>query len=66
MHAIKRLGPWLLLGPITGPLAEGIFRNLRAREYALAVLYGVALYVAWFDMTAVTPWVTTRVLDLVR
>lgn len=64
MQTLKRLGPWLLLGPVTGPLAEGIFRNLRAREYWLASLYGVALYVTWFDFAAMTPWLTTQVNQL--
>ena len=42
--------PWLLLGPLTGPLAEGIVRNLRAGEVALASLYGVALWLTSFDL----------------
>jgi len=64
-HAIKRLAPWFLLGPITGPLAEGIFRNLRAREYLLASLYCTALGVAWFDLIAITPLVTVRMVHLI-
>jgi len=40
---LRGLLPWLLLGPVTGPLAEGIVRNWRARETTLAWLYGLAL-----------------------
>ena len=47
---IRGVLPWLLLGPLTGPLAEGIVRNLRAGEVALASLYGVALWLTSFDI----------------
>lgn len=47
---LSRFARWLLLGPITGPLAEGIYRNVRAGEPMLATLYAVALGFAWFDM----------------
>ncbi len=46
----RRLLPWLLLGPVTGPLAEGIARNLRAKEIPLAGLYGLALVVVDYDL----------------
>lgn len=46
----KSLLPWLLLGPLTGMLAEGVLRNWRARETALAWLYGVALFLVTFDL----------------
>lgn len=47
---LKGLLPWLLLGPVTGPLAEGIVRNWRAKEMSLAALYGVALVVVDYDL----------------
>ena len=47
---VKGVLPWLLLGPITGPLAEGIIRNWRAGELPLAWLYGVALSLASYDL----------------
>ena len=47
---IKGVLPWLLLGPLTGPLAEGIVRNWRAGEVSLAWLYGVALWLTTFDL----------------
>lgn len=50
MPTIKRLAPWLLLGPITGPLAEGVYRNMRAGDPVLAWLYALALAIAWYDM----------------
>ncbi len=46
----KGLLPWLLLGPVTGPLAEGIARNVRAKEIPLAWLYGIALVLADYDL----------------
>ncbi|MBN9545006.1 MAG: hypothetical protein J0I19_05995 [Alphaproteobacteria bacterium] len=47
---LKGLLPWLLLGPVTGPLAEGIVRNVRAKEIPLAWLYGLALVVVDYDL----------------
>jgi len=47
---LKGLLPWLLLGPVTGPLAEGIVRNWRAKEMSLAALYGVALVLVDYDL----------------
>jgi hypothetical protein len=47
---IKGVLPWLLLGPVTGPLAEGIVRNLRAGEKSLASLYAIALSLSTFDL----------------
>lgn len=40
----------MLLGPLTGPLAEGIIRNWRAGEISLAWLYGIALSLTSFDL----------------
>ena len=39
----KRLAPFFLLGPITGPLAAGVVFNLREGRPVLATLYAVAL-----------------------
>lgn len=39
----KRLAPFFLLGPITGPLTAGVVFNLREGRPVLAALYGVAL-----------------------
>jgi hypothetical protein len=51
MPTIKRLAPWLLLGPITGLLAEGVYRNMRAGEPVLVSLYTFALAISWYDMS---------------
>jgi hypothetical protein len=51
MPTIRRLAPWLLLGPITGPLAEGVYRNFRRGEPVLAWLYALALSIAWYDLS---------------
>jgi len=45
-----RIAPWLILGPITGLLAEGMYRNIRAHNPVLASLYGVALPISWYDL----------------
>ncbi len=50
MSTFRRLAPWLLLGPITGPLAEGIYRNVKTNNPGLAALYALAVVVSWFDL----------------
>jgi hypothetical protein len=52
MKNFRKYAPWLLLGPITGFLMAGIYRNTRRHEPILASLYGVALIVSWFDFAA--------------
>ena len=47
---LKGLLPWLLLGPITGLLAEGIVRNWRAKQISLASLYAVALVLVDYNL----------------
>lgn len=39
----KRLAPFFLLGPITGPLVAGVVFNFREGRPVLATLYAVAL-----------------------
>jgi hypothetical protein len=50
IRTLKRLAPWFLMGPVTGPLAEGMYRNLRANNPGLASLYGVAAVVSFYDL----------------
>ena len=50
MSTVRKLVPWLALGPITGLLVEGIYRNLRANNPGLASLYGVAAIVSFYDL----------------
>ena len=51
-RVLKRLAPWLLLGPIAGPLAEGAFRSLREGQTVLAGLYALAIPMAWLVLVA--------------
>ena len=46
----KGVLPWLLLGPITGPLAEGVVRNWRAGETCMAWIYALTLSLTTFDL----------------
>ena len=39
----KRLAPFFLLGPISGPLAAGVVFNLREGRPVLAAMYAIAL-----------------------
>ncbi len=40
---IKRLAPYLLLGPISGPLVAGIVHNFRGGRPVLGTMYAVLL-----------------------
>jgi hypothetical protein len=40
---LKRLAPYLLLGPITGPLCAAMVHHYRAGRPVLATLYGIAM-----------------------
>ena len=55
----KRLAPFFLLGPITGPLVAGVVFNFREGRPVLATLYAVALV----DITLLLP-VVVGVLGL--
>jgi hypothetical protein len=46
----RNLAPWLLLGPLTGPLAEGVVRNWRSGQVLLSCLYGVGLLLTTLDL----------------
>ena len=43
MTRMKRLAPYLLVGPISGPLLAGVVVNYRKGERLLAGLYLIAL-----------------------
>ncbi len=43
MSRLKRLAPYFLIGPISGPLVAGVVINLRDGRPMLAGLYGVLL-----------------------
>ena len=40
---LPRWAPYLVLGPITGPMALRLYRSLEARRPVLAGLYGLAI-----------------------
>jgi hypothetical protein len=39
----RRLAPYLLLGPVSGPLVAGIVFSLRAHRPVMAAIYAVGL-----------------------
>ena len=43
MSRWKRLAPFFLIGPISGPLVAGVVFNIRGGRPVLAGLYAVAL-----------------------
>ena len=43
MSRFKRLAPFFLIGPISGPLLAGVVFNLRGGRPVLAALYTIAL-----------------------
>ena len=43
MLALKRIAPYLLIGPISGPLVAGIVINWRDGRRGLAAMYGFFL-----------------------
>jgi len=52
MTTIRRIALWLVLGPITGLLAEGVYRNGRAGNSGQAWLCAVATMFCSFDLAA--------------
>lgn len=52
----KRLAPFLLLGPISGPLLAGVVFNYREGRPVLASLYAIAL----LEFVALLPLVVAR------
>lgn len=43
MSTLKRIAPYLLIGPISGPLVAGIVINWRDGRPGLAAMYGFFL-----------------------
>ena len=43
MSRFKRLAPYFLIGPISGPLFAGVVVNLKGGRPVLAALYTIAL-----------------------
>jgi hypothetical protein len=40
---LKRLAPYFLIGPISGPLLAGVVHNFRGGRPVLGTLYAIAL-----------------------
>jgi hypothetical protein len=47
-----RLLPWLVLGPVTGPLAWRMYVCARNGERVLAAMYGFAIVALWLALGA--------------
>jgi hypothetical protein len=47
-----RLLPWLVLGPVTGPLAWRMYVCARNGDRVLAAMYGVAIVALWLALGA--------------
>jgi hypothetical protein len=43
MTRLRRLAPYLIIGPISGPLLAGVVTNFRAGRPLLGALYALAL-----------------------
>jgi hypothetical protein len=43
MSSLKRIAPYMLIGPISGPLVAGIVINWRDGRPGLSAMYGVFL-----------------------
>ncbi len=56
MGRFKRLAPFFLIGPISGPLLAGVVFNLRGGRPILAGLYAIALV----EFIILLPVVTAR------
>jgi hypothetical protein len=59
---LKRIAPFLLLGPITGPLVAGVVLNIRDRNWVLAGMYAVLTV----ELTLATPILTAALLRSIR
>jgi hypothetical protein len=62
LSVVRRVAPFLLLGPLTGPLAAGLVFCLRAHRPVMAVIYGVGILEVWFGL----PTILGRELSYLR
>ncbi len=44
---MRRILPFLVLGPFTGPLAAGLFHTAKAGRYWMASVYAVGILEVW-------------------
>lgn len=54
LSAVKRVAPFLVFGPVSGPLLAGVVYNLKDGRPVLAALYAIALAEAVIFIPAVT------------
>lgn len=57
---LKRVAPFLLVGPISGPLLEAVVFNLREGRPVRATLYGAALLEYVILLPTVTAHLTAQ------
>jgi len=57
---LKRVAPFLLIGPISGPLLESVVYNLREGRPVRAGLYGLALAEYVILLPAITAHLTVQ------
>jgi hypothetical protein len=58
---LKRLLPWMLLGPLTGPLAFGLRACIERRRFAMAAVYALGLVEVWTGL----PTILAKELSLI-
>ena len=56
--------PFLAMGPISGPLAEGVYRNLRKGNRILAGLYAFAVVETFFVLPIVVAGATLNLTQV--
>lgn len=62
MSRWKRLAPFFLLGPISGPLTAGVVFNVREGRPVLAAMYAVALIEFTILLPVAVGWLGMKVL----
>ena len=58
MSRFKRLAPYFLIGPISGPLLAGVVHNLRGGRPVLGLMYAVAL----IEYAILLPFLMTKMV----
>lgn len=58
--------PWLAMGPISGPLAEGVYRNLRKGNRILAGLYAFAVVETFVVLPLIVAGATINLANMQR
>ena len=62
MSRLKRLAPYFLAGPISGPLLAGVVINYREGRPVLGTLYLIALVEMFFCLPIITANLGLRLL----